>query len=149
MTSKRNAVLSGIGGFLLITVGYTVLHQDIGWMSIWWMWLIPLVIAPLIALAMRSESCSAGADWFAIGKRFVDTYALSSVEVKAPTHYRELELEDSSGRRTSVQLMTVQANRDLWDLVYNGILHSVVHGGADTNALARRALKLPTTSGEH
>jgi hypothetical protein len=45
----------------------------------------------------------------------------------------------------------VQQNQRLWDLLYNGILHSVVAGGAETNRIARRALKLPAPSapGEH
>lgn len=35
----------------------------------------------------------------------------------------------------------LQANQDLWDLVYNGIRHSVARG-AETSGYARGALKL-------
>lgn len=41
-----------------------------------------------------------------------------------------------------------QGNPGLWDLVYNGVLHSVVSGNCDLDAETRRILKPLTSAGE-
>lgn len=142
--SSRRSVAAGIGAMILVAVGVTI-KQDgsLDWMSIWWVWLIVLVVGVLVGITIRADSCTAGADWLSIGKKWVSIYELTSVKVKVPANYRLLQLTDTGGRRVSISLNTVQENQDLWDFVYNGILHSVVNGNAETNALARRSLKLP------
>lgn len=142
--SRRRSIMAGLGGIVVVAAGLTLKDGgSLEWTSIWWMWLFPLAAGPLIALSTRVAGCSAGAEWFAVGKNWVRTYELTSVKLKTPANYRELRLEDSDGRTLSIKLLTAQENRDLWDLVYNGILHSVVNGEAETNALAHRAFKLP------
>jgi hypothetical protein len=42
----------------------------------------------------------------------------------------------------SIKIINIQDNPDLWNLVYNGILHSVHHGGATANERARQRLHL-------
>lgn len=143
--SRRRAILSGIGGVVAVAVLAT-LKSGVDWMSTWWMWLFALAAGPLVASSVRTESCAAGAEWFAVGKSWVRTYELTVVKLKSPTNYRVIQLEDSGGRKVRTKLMTVQENQELWDLVYNGILHSVVNNKAETNALARRAFKLPEQS---
>jgi hypothetical protein len=77
---------------------------------------------------LRGERFSAGAEWLASnGGREV-----------------EYKFADLGG-----------SDRLLFDLTYNGILHSVIAGGAKTNPLLHRTLKLPYpesargTNGEH
>lgn len=142
--SRYRSIAAGIGGVLVVAFGLTLKDGgSLEWASTWWMWLFPLAAGPLITLSVRAAGCAAGAEWFAVGKNWVRTYELASVKLKTPANYRQLQLEDTDGRKLSIKLLTAQERHDLWDLVYNGILHSVVERGAETNALARRAFKLP------
>lgn len=140
--SRRRSIISGIGGFVVIGLGAGLLQGSEDWSSAWWLWLFPLAGAILIGITIRVDSCCAGADWFSNGKAWVSTYQLTSIKITTPANYRELKLVDSAGRSVEIQLMTAQENQALWDLVYNGILHSVTKGDAELNALARKALKL-------
>lgn len=141
--SKWGSIFAGVGGFIIVGVGVSLKTGSSDWASKWWMWLFPLLAGLLIGLTIRADKCSAGAEWFSIGKKWVSTYELTSVQVRAPANYRKVNLEDNAGRTVGVQLTTIQEDRDLWDLVYNGILHSTVHGNAEVNALARKAFNLP------
>lgn len=142
--SRRRSVGAALGGMAVVVVGIAIKQGGSwDWLSIWWVWPSIVLVGLLVGLSVRASSCAAGADWFAVGKNWVHTYELASVKIRTPANYRELRLEERSGKKLSVKLLTAQENQDLWDLVYNGILHSVVEGNAETNALARRALKLP------
>lgn len=140
--SRRRSILSGVGGFVVIGLGAGLLQGSEDWSSAWWLWLFPLAGAILIGLTIRVDSCCAGSDWFSNGKAWVSTYELTSIKVTTPANYRELKLVDGAGRSIEIQLMTAQENQALWDLVYNGILHSVTKGDPEINALARKALKI-------
>lgn len=142
--SRRRSIFTGIGGFVVVAVGAGLLQGSEDWSSAWWLWLFPLAAGILIGTTVRVNNCYAGADWFSNGKAWVSTYELTSIEVKTPANYRELKLADSSGRSVEVQLMVAQENQRLWDLVYNGILHSVTSGNADINALARKSFRIPS-----
>ena len=54
-----------------------------------------------------------------------------------------MHLVDRDGRKLQTNISRLQDDRRIWDLAYNGILHSVVGNSADTNQLARKSLKLP------
>lgn len=139
--SRRNAVLAALG-MAVILVGFTTLTAGgFSWISEWWSWLLIVPWPPLVYQSTRGVTCAAGAEWFANGPRWVRLYDLASVKVKMQAQNRELQLSDNSGRKTTILLMRVQQNPDLWNLVYNGIRHSVADG-AETNDLARNALKL-------
>ncbi|GAA2339774.1 hypothetical protein GCM10009854_15230 [Saccharopolyspora halophila] len=91
----------------------------------------------------RGTRLSAGADWPCLGKKsFIKTYELTEVNATTGGAVRYLELEDARGNKLSVQLGDLQLNRELWDLVYNGILHSVYVRRAETNQMARDFLRL-------
>lgn len=107
-----------------------------------------LILGILVGMALVSYlssggKCSAGADWYMVGQRFVDTYELTSVKVgRAVSEVsRDLVMKDSSGRKVRTTLGSLQKNPLLWDLVYNGIRHSV-RNGASTNRDARLYLEL-------
>lgn len=142
--SPRRAVFSGIVGFVLVSLCTGLLLDpdywyDIGWA---WLWLLPLAARILMTVTIGVGHCCAGADWFARGKYWVNTYNLISIKVIIPQTNRYLELEDSAGGQLRLPLATAQENQDLWDLVYNGILHSASTGDADINALAGNDLRL-------
>nr|WP_242687650.1 hypothetical protein [Actinopolyspora sp. BKK2] len=112
-------------------------------MTTWWLWLF-VVLSPVPFLFVGGAiRISAGADWLRYGKNgFVSTYELTAVKITTGGASRHLVLEDKHGNSMDVQLTNLQMNRELWDLVYNGILHSVRGNGAETNKLARTFLDL-------
>lgn len=134
-----------MGGFAIVAAGSGVMFDPEFWYSSssWWLWLFPLASGILITLSTGPDSCWAGADWVARGKTWVNTYELTSIRVVHDESRRKLRLVDSAGQLVNLPLQAVQGNQDLWDLVYNGILHSSKERDTDINALARHSLRLP------
>lgn len=83
----------------------------------------------------------AGADWFRVNGSSVDTYALTHIELRGGWFGWMLRLRDAEGRRVRTYMPDLEANRDLWALVYNGMLHSAFHG-AEVNNVAAGMLRL-------
>ncbi|HVW43697.1 MAG TPA: hypothetical protein VHC18_20345 [Amycolatopsis sp.] len=77
--------------------------------------------------------------------RIVKTYELTEITVRgtAAGGYN-IELRDRNGGEADTALDFLYENHDLWDLVYNGIRHSVAAGAA-TTPLTRRKLRLDST----
>lgn len=102
---------------------------------------LPFLFAWLLFNHSRREFTAAGAGWVAHNTGWVRTYELVQVkiEVDAQPH---LLLVDSDLRATRPPLREIQQNRDLWDLVYNGILHSFQERYVHTDPNARRILQL-------
>ncbi|MHA6797915.1 hypothetical protein [Bounagaea algeriensis] len=132
------SILSGI-----IIVFLTFKDWGVGWMSVWWLWLFVIPWPFIFMLAGKNLRLSAGADWVCGSQRtFVKTYELVQVKATVGGAARSIELKDRHGNEFSAQLNDIQRNRELWDLVYNGILHSVHVHGAETNKMARDFLGL-------
>lgn len=118
------------------------------WMGTWQLWLLVLVPAPLWAawqiFIVDRWGISAGADWLAVKGGHVDLYELTEVEVVGTSGGLswDLELTDRKGSELSINIRELQANQELWNLVYNGILHSVQQGSARTNQKALDKLRL-------
>ena len=132
---------AGIAVVLLIAL-FTFRNMSLEWVTDWRRWLAIALLASLFALLSRGHKISAGADWYNARGGFVKTYELTKVKVRGggggdPV----IELTDRHGGEASSNLGSIQINRELWDLVYNGICHSVVNG-AEVNDLAVRWLKL-------
>jgi hypothetical protein len=144
--SRVDRVLPGIYCALAVVVFLSIKDLGIGWMRVWWLWIFALICLPVYYLIMgRRSRISAGADWLAHGRDWVDIYRLAWVNVTKAWGSPGLELTDNQGRRVSTSLGEIQRNTALWDLVYNGILHSIHRGNATVNDLARTKLRL----GEH
>jgi len=100
----------------------------------------------LIRSSGRSVS-SAGAEWYSTGDRWVRIYELVQVTMsQARNGDGYLRLVDVDGRALKVGYAHLRHNRLIWDLVYNGILHSVIAGNAETNWSSRTELDLPYTT---
>jgi hypothetical protein len=115
------------------------------WVTIWYLWLIPLLCPPIFMLAGRSSRCSAGAQWLARGGGgWVRLYEINLIKVSLASAgtARQIELHDSCGHAMSIRVDDLQLNPKLWDLVYNGLIHSVHVNGAETNKRARDWLQL-------
>lgn len=141
-TPNQRARWGGFTAMVLLLLGFfTLTRGGIVWIYEWWNCAIVAVVIGASYLRTRSSSCAAGAEWFVRGRRWVRQYELVSVQVMGKWQLRYLRLTDREGRKVSLLVRDVQAVGELWDLVYNGIRHSVA-AGAETNAAARRALKL-------
>jgi hypothetical protein len=121
-----------------ILVGYMTLRDwGIGWMLSRWLWLTNIIISLLTGIVIRhSDAMEAGADWFKYGKSWVRIYELTVVKLDKAWGSDRLELKDSGDREVWIKIADIQNNPDLWNLVYNGILHSVHRGGAVVNERA-------------
>jgi hypothetical protein len=123
--------------FLLATLKW----GGFDWVSVWWLWLVLPGLAWLTSSLVRGHKISAGADWLNSRGGIVRTYELTKVTVTSHAGGYGLELADAQGGSADADFGLIQVNRDLWDLVYNGILHSVA-AGAETNNLAVKRLHL-------
>ena len=107
----------------------------------------PWIVLPLIMIAIysvqRTVECSVGAEWLKVGKTWVRLYELTKITAKHRSSAIHIDFKDSAGREVMVQANDLQNDRDMWDLVYNGILHSVIVGGAKTNGLLHSSLRVP------
>lgn len=115
------------------------------WVTIWWLWILILLPFPMFWLAGSTMRMSAGADWFKHNDKWVDTYHLTKVKVIRSYAKFSVELDDGDGDPSVfIGLPDIQKQQALWDLVYNGILHSIANGTTkEVNSLAREHLKLP------
>ena len=121
--------------------------------TVWQMWAVAFVGAWLMADPLNRETISAGADWVQWYKRpkwyqwrkrephLVKTYRLTNIEGYAAGAVLYLRVVDEDGRGSDRIRSGLQPDRRIWDLVYNGILHSVA-AGAEINSLAIDMLRL-------
>lgn len=121
--------------FVIVVVATTLKDLGVGWMGTWWLWLMNVILSALFGLGTwSSEAMEAGADWFKYGRSWVKTYELTEVKLEVSSRGGDsLELKDAAGREVWITLSDIQSNWDLWNLVYDGIVHSVHHGGAVAN----------------
>ncbi|MGH3491679.1 MAG: hypothetical protein ACRDRL_08625, partial [Sciscionella sp.] len=141
--SPRGALNGGLIMALILAAFLSLKYGGFIWVTIWWWWLIIVGFSLLVARAFSNVWLAAGASWVQYGKEWVDTYTLTDVKIGAAGVNQMLRLTDFAGRKISLKLRQTQRNPALWDLVYNGILHSVVTGQADPPKGTRRILKLP------
>jgi hypothetical protein len=112
-----------------------------------WLLLVALAFLGTVVFVIRSSGrrvSAAGAEWYSSGARWVRIYELVQVTMSQGGGRRAyLRLVDVDGRELQVSYGYVRQNRLIWDLVYNGILHSVIAGNAKTNMSSRVKLDLP------
>lgn len=149
--TPRSAVWMGVVTALIILGLPTVNSWSVTWVlrpSLSFFWILSLGGGWLIYKIFSNAWLAAGATWLQNGRYWVDVYQLTRVEVKASGVNQMLRLRDSAGREIgSLKLGDVQRNQDLWDLVYNGIRHSVAAGSANPSPGSRRILELPADFG--
>lgn len=121
---------------LMLVIGIMI-SGGFSWVTNWVPWLILLFAPMMIFLASRSQWMAAGADWFASGTGWVKLYQLTTVELAGSGVSPRLYLTDTEGRAAHAELRQLQINPRLWDLVYNGILHSVHTREVKLNTWAR------------
>ena len=144
--STRVAVGTGVFCAAILFLYASLRLHGLRWVieaRAWPVWLIVLSMVPLYFRSLRADRITAGADWLRYRKQWVRTYELTSVSLKPSGPKLMLQLVDRDQRKLRIPLYFMQKHRELWDLVYNGILHSVYLGHAEVDAGARHHLKLP------
>lgn len=141
---------TGVAAFVLQTLGLSVLQSfNLTWMTLLWPWLIILVFSAAVFLAMPYEPCAAGAEWLSIGRKWIRLYELTEIDT---TYQRGgnlfLQLTDSDGHHLTVNAEDLRERRFMYDLVYNGMLHSVVTGKAATEKYGILELPRPAEGAE-
>lgn len=123
---RTTRVLGGLFISFLGIVVYTWKDWGFGWVGNPWLWLL-LVPWPILLLMIgRNYRMAAEAEWLRYGKRSrVQLYELESVKVVVnfggAAH--TLQMKDSRGDSVSGDVNDLQQNHELWELIYNGILH--------------------------
>jgi len=114
------------------------------WLHWWWYWALLIVGSWIMFRATRNHWTAAGATWVQWRSSWVDTYRLTRIRFSADGTNRVLRLRDAHGNEIhSFKISEIQGNPDLWDLVYNGILHSIASGNCDIDAKTRQILQIP------
>lgn len=141
--SQRYAIGMGVAAFVVIgiLVGFRQ-GLDYSWLGIWWMWVILAVAGLGMYGIFRQVDPAVGADWLKVGGTWVLLYELTDIKVRHRGMSMHLDLKDSGERKVQVRVDELQEDRDLWDLVYNGLLHSVLINGATTNHAVHSRLKV-------
>jgi hypothetical protein len=118
--------------------------RSIDWVKLWGIWVIILLGMALIYAILRGKKFSAGSEWMANKGKWVRTYELVEATAQTSGTGVYVTLKDTEGRKVEYKFTDLGgSDRLLFDLTYNGILHSVIAGGAKTNPLLHRTLKLP------
>lgn len=128
------------------------------WLQAWQVWLAVVLGSALIASPLRIQYQAAGADWFAWGQqrlyawwrpqkwRVLYTYEIT--EITADAHGATgifLTFTDLRGNEFTKPRSGLQLDQRIWDLAYNGILHSLANG-ASVDKLSQQVLEIPESA---
>lgn len=144
---KAALFLTCIAMFSVAMTFVSIVDGDppLSWASLWGVWLGICVFSLLITRPLTYTVLSAGADWCQLQfvrfgvtyrRQFVKFYELRDITTVAGPTALYIKLSDDND---FIDLPRVewQPDRRIWDLVYNGILHSVAAGAkVDANAHA-------------
>ncbi|WP_205669027.1 hypothetical protein [Amycolatopsis suaedae] len=134
----RRLQLWAAATMLVLGIALAFFKEGFDWLDNWSIWLGLVVISGLFSLLLRGHKISAGADWLNTRGGIVRTYELTEVNFDTgPYGTPVLQLKDKHGGEADAQMTFMESNRELWDLVYNGILHSLANG-ATMNKRAQR-----------
>jgi hypothetical protein len=149
----RGLLFTLIIAAILIALPSLMRGQGFEAWTYWQMWVIAFVGAWLMADPMERRTVSAGADWIQWNRRpkwyqsrrdrtnYLKFYRLAEIEGYAAGAVLYLRMRDEDGRGIDRIRAELQSDRRIWDLVYNGILHSVANG-AEINRSAIEMLRL-------
>ena len=143
--SSRRKALIFAGALVVVAIGvnFAAYGFSVEPLRVWWIWALALGFAVVMYFSVKVESIAAGAEWVMERKTWVRTYELASIKAYTYSNTLNMHLIDRDGRKLEISIDHLQDDRRIWDLTYNGILHSAVKNGAETNQLARGTLNLP------
>jgi hypothetical protein len=140
--NRRDALAVAACTLVLIVVMFT-LGNGFDWMTDWFMWAFFGLCVFGVYWLQWSGVCAVGVEWLARGRRWVRVYELVDVSYRTLPGGARLRLRDSAGRRLTVKVKALRSDRVIYDSVYNGILRSVIAGGARTNHQLHVNMQVP------
>jgi hypothetical protein len=154
--NRHGKLATALAGLVILTIGaacISLLRGDgFAVLGYWQVWVIILAGTALASSPFTYLTFSAGADWLQVDhvrwgvhrRMWVDLYELKKIDASygGTTFHLWLYDKDIGLSRSFEEL---QRERRIWDLVYNGILHSVANG-AQVSKQAIGILKLNETS---
>ncbi len=120
----------------------TIRDQGLGWIDNWTLWCVALAGGAFMYWRGGHNWMAAGSQWVQSGPQWINTYEIVRIRFSVDGLHRVIRLKDSSGQELTLELRNAQGHPLLWDLVYNGLLHSVASGHCDISKKARKVLKL-------
>jgi hypothetical protein len=142
-SQPRGDIFQGsVGFFVLCLAAFAVITGGFDWVTDWFPWGFSGGLSLLIYFDARRDRVLAGSQWVQTRKEWVSTYELTRIRSTNVGLQRAMKLEDNHGHKLVLVLRHAQKNTKLWDLVYNGIVHSVASGDCDISKAARRILKV-------
>ncbi|MGH3519497.1 MAG: hypothetical protein ACRDQ7_19175 [Haloechinothrix sp.] len=155
LRGKAGLFLTTVGIFVVGLTILSLLRGDGGfdWAQFWFIWLGILGVSFLITRPFSYWVTSAGADWLQIQRirwgatrgNYVKLYELAKIDAYYGGGNIFLTLWDGE-RGTEQSFHDLQQDRRIWDLIYNGILHSVA-AGAEVSRRAWGILSLNEVRG--
>lgn len=122
-------------------------------LEFWQMWAILAVFTYLMSDPLARQVISAGADWVQWKRRpkwyerrrdrgtFLKIYRLTKIEGYGAGAVLYVRIVDEDGRGIDRTRTELHPDRRIWDLMYNGIQHSIANG-CEINSLAVEMLHL-------
>ncbi|MGH3503954.1 MAG: hypothetical protein ACRDQA_24125 [Nocardioidaceae bacterium] len=145
-SNQRGALKNGLVMVAILIVGFGIISlvRDSGlyMLGTWLIWLIIVVGGFGYYLLSLQPWTAAGAEWVRRNRSWVRTYELTTINTYFYLQKQRLHLCDSGGRTLRTNLLVLQEDELVWDLLYNGMLHSVVNG-ADISDATRGVLEIP------
>lgn len=142
--SSRRGAIFGASVIGVFAGGVLAITRGIGWVTVPACWAVIGLGMLIVYRGALGERYSAGSNWSADRRYWVRTYDLVSVKARASPTGLWIDMKDSEGRRLTYKVIDIVASDPrIWNYTYNGILHSVIAGGAETNKQLHLQLKLP------
>lgn len=149
-SSRRGALSAGLIGVVLIVGAlFLIKGLNVKVLETWWVWLVAVLAGVGMFFSTKKSWCAAGADWFSFQKSWVRVYELVEIKTRFFSNTIYVYLVDVAGRKTEAPINIIQADRLIWDLLYNGIRHSIA-SGAELTGTARNYFQTgsPERSGD-
>ncbi|WP_183783549.1 hypothetical protein [Prauserella sediminis] len=126
---------------VVLIIAFLTFKSGLDWVFAWPTWLFMAAAGVAFWFLPRNTKMAAGADWVNAGGDTIYTYELVEIGTSGTPGSWELILKDQRGNVDRGNIADYQQNPLLWDLVFNGIRHSVA-AGATIDPETYRVLKL-------
>lgn len=137
--NRRGKIATLLSGLVIMVVGVAFLSllggDGLAMLTAWPVWVVIVVFTVLAASPFSYLTYAAGTDWLLVDitswgrtkRAWVSLYDLTKIDTSygGPTFHLWLYNKGGGFSRSFEEL---QRDRRIWDLVYNGILHSVANG---------------------
>lgn len=141
---RRDGWYATAAMWLMLAGLITANYKNFDWITEWVFWLFFASPLWFYSRMVRKSWLAAGATWLQNDRSWVNTYELVKIELVINGVMRVIRLTDSSGLNVAgVNIKDIQPNAAMWDLAYNGMLHSIASGNCEVTPRAQRLLKLP------